>query len=108
MPTLRRWSIVLLTTLFPYGRAVGLGSSLKSSASLKGLALASLAPVATCVVLGPLGVGLGAFAAVSAAALGWWLMRLLPGLTGDCYGAGCELTEMLVLVAAAVLAYALA
>ena len=45
--------------------------------------------------------------AAAAWVLGRWLVSLLPGLTGDCYGASCEVVELLVLVAAAPLAYAL-
>jgi len=107
-PTLGRWSIVLLATLFPYGRELGLGAPLKSTATHRSLVVASLVPLAVCVAAVPIGLGFGVLTVVGTLAFGWWLMRLLPGLTGDCYGAGCELTEALVLVAAAVLAYALA
>jgi adenosylcobinamide-GDP ribazoletransferase len=107
-PTLGRWSIVLLATLFPYGREIGLGSPLKSTATRPRLAMASVLPVVACIGAGTVGVGLGVLTVLAALMFGWWLMRLLPGLTGDCYGAGCELTEALVLVTAAVLAYALA
>jgi len=106
-PMLGRWTIVLLATLFPYGRAVGLGSGLKRSATPLRLLLASLVPIAVCVGAWPLGPVLGAVAALCAGLLGAWLMRLLPGLTGDCYGAGCELSETAVLVVAASLAYPL-
>jgi adenosylcobinamide-GDP ribazoletransferase len=108
MPTLGRWSIVLLATLYPYGREVGLGSALKGSATRSGLVLASLAPIAASLAFWPMGLALGVFALAWAWLFGVWLMRLLPGLTGDCYGAGCEVTETMVLVAAAALAYALA
>jgi len=106
-PTLGRWSIVLLATLFPYGREIGLGTPLKSTATRPRLALASLVPVIACVAAGTIGIGLGALTLAATLTLGWWLMRLLPGLTGDCYGASCELTEAFVLVTAAMLAYAL-
>ena len=107
-PTLGRWAIVLLAGLFPYGRVVGLGSGLKASATRPKIVLATLLPLGAGVLLWPMGVVLGVLAAVTAVVLGMWLMRLLPGLTGDCYGAGCELTETVVLVAAVALAYALA
>ena len=44
--------------------------------------------------------------ALSATALaaGKWLLRLLPGLTGDCYGAVCEVVETVAWLAAAPLA----
>jgi adenosylcobinamide-GDP ribazoletransferase len=107
-PGLGRWSIVLLATLFPYGRASGLGAPLKAAATPSALALASLAPVAACIVIGPLGLLCGALSALVALGLGRWLMRLLPGLTGDCYGATCEVVETVVLLSAAPLARAMA
>jgi adenosylcobinamide-GDP ribazoletransferase len=108
MPTVGRWSIVLLATLYPYGREVGLGSALKATATVRGLVLASLVPAAACLLVGPMGLAIGVLSLLAAGLFGAWLMRLLPGLTGDCYGAGCEITETIVLVAAATLAYALA
>jgi len=95
-PGLGRWAIVLLATIFPYGRAVGLGSPLKSAATPKALAIASILPLAACAVVGPPGLAAGALTAVTALGLGRWLMRLLPGLTGDCYGAACEVVETVV------------
>jgi adenosylcobinamide-GDP ribazoletransferase len=95
-PGLGRWSIVMLATLFPYGRVEGLGAPLKASATPSVLLLASVLPVAGCVALGPLGVACGGVAALATLFLGRWLMRLLPGLTGDCYGAACEVVETLV------------
>jgi adenosylcobinamide-GDP ribazoletransferase len=107
-PGLGRWSIVLLATVFPYGRPSGLGAPLAAAATPRVLALASLLPLAGCVVLGPVGILCGVLAAVVALGLGWWLMRLLPGLTGDCYGAACEVVEATVWLSAAPLARVLA
>ncbi len=103
-PTLGRWSIVLLATLFPYGRESGLGAPLKVAATRRALLLASLLPLAGCLTLGPVGVLCGLVASVVALGLGRWLMRLLPGLTGDSYGAACELVEATVWLSAAPLA----
>jgi adenosylcobinamide-GDP ribazoletransferase len=107
-PGLGRWSIVLLATFFPYGRPAGLGAPLKASATPRALALGSLLPIAACLALGLLGTACGALAVVAALALGRCLMRLLPGLTGDCYGAVCEIVETLVWLCAAPLARGLA
>ena len=103
-PTLGRWAIVLLATLFPYGRERGLGAPLKAAATPRTLAVASLLPLAGCLALGPVGVLCGLIASVVALGLGRWLMRLLPGLTGDSYGAACELVEATVWLTAAPLA----
>jgi adenosylcobinamide-GDP ribazoletransferase len=106
-PTLGRWAIVLLATVFPYGRPSGLGAPLKAAATPVNLALASLAPVLVCAILWPAGPVLALVAAGTALLLGRWLVSLLPGLTGDCYGAGCEVVETMVWLAAAPLAHAL-
>jgi adenosylcobinamide-GDP ribazoletransferase len=107
-PGLGRWSIAFVSTVFAYGRPSGLGAPLKAAASRPALARASLLPALVCLVFWPLGPILGAVAVATAWLLGRWLMRLLPGLTGDCYGAICELVETVVLVGAAPLAHALA
>jgi adenosylcobinamide-GDP ribazoletransferase len=107
-PGLGRWSIVALATAFPYGRPHGLGAPLKASATPRALGLASLLPIAACLAAGLVGTACGLLTIVAALALGRWLMRLLPGLTGDCYGAVCEITETLVWLCAAPLARGLA
>jgi adenosylcobinamide-GDP ribazoletransferase len=101
-PGLGRWAIVLLAAVFPYGRPGGLGAPLKLAATPLNLALASVVPAAACLVAGPVGVAAAAVAAVAALGIGRWLMRLLPGLTGDCYGAVCEVVETVVWVGGAV------
>jgi adenosylcobinamide-GDP ribazoletransferase len=103
-PGLGRWAIVLLATTFPYGRKEGLGAPLKAAAKPGTLAIATVVPAAACVLVGPVGVACGIAASVLALALGRWLMHLLPGLTGDCYGAVCEVVETIVWLGAAPLA----
>jgi adenosylcobinamide-GDP ribazoletransferase len=102
-PGLGRWAIVLLATVYPYGRTDGLGAPLKAAATPKALVLASVAPVVACGLIGPTGIVGGVLAAVTALAFGRWLLRLLPGLTGDCYGATCELVETVVWLSGALL-----
>lgn len=101
-PTLGRWSIVLLATVFPYGRASGLGSPLKAAATPAAFAVATMVPLVACAVDGPVGWASGAVALVAALGIGRWLLRLLPGLTGDCYGAVCEVVELLAWLTGAV------
>jgi adenosylcobinamide-GDP ribazoletransferase len=100
-PTLGRWSIVLLATVFPYGRPTGLGAPLKAAATPRNFVLASVLPVLACAALWPSGPLVGLLALCVAVLVGRWLASLLPGLTGDCYGAGCEVVETVVLLAAA-------
>jgi adenosylcobinamide-GDP ribazoletransferase len=103
-PGLGRWAIVLVAAAFPYGRIQGLGAPLKVAATPRAVVLGTLAPLITGVLLGPVGLISGAIAALVALGMGRWLMRLLPGLTGDCYGAICELVETSVWLGGALLA----
>ena len=54
-------------------------------------------------MLGLPGLIAGGLSAILALGIGRWLMRLLPGLTGDCYGAVCELVETVVWLTGGVL-----
>lgn len=106
-PTLGRWAIVVLAWAFPYGRPSGMGEPLKNAATARVVTIASIVPVTACLVAWPSGPVLGILALVVALLVGRWLTSLLPGLTGDCYGAGCEVVETAVWLAAAPLAKAL-
>lgn len=99
-PLLGRWSILIVAASFPYGRPAGLGAPVKAAAGRRLLLIASALPLGIAAGVGPAGIGLLLLALVGALLLGWWLSRLLPGLTGDCYGATCEWVEMLVLLGA--------
>jgi adenosylcobinamide-GDP ribazoletransferase len=103
-PVLGRWAIVLLATAFPPGRTTGLGAPVKAAASPKLFAVASAVPLAVSLAIGPAGVWLLAASGGTALLIGWWLCRVLPGLTGDCYGAACECVESVVLLLAGALA----
>ncbi len=103
-PTVGRWAIVLMATAFPYGRAVGLGSPLKATATPRILLISSVVPILISVVMGPVGIAAATVAIIGAYLFGRWLVGLLPGLTGDCYGAACEVTEMLVWLTGALIA----
>jgi adenosylcobinamide-GDP ribazoletransferase len=103
-PLLGRWAIVLAASAFPYARTNGLGGPLKTAATPRALLLASVVPFVVCIGLGPAGLGLLALAGSLAGLLGWWLCRLLRGLTGDCYGAICECVEVVVWLVASPLA----
>jgi len=106
-PTLGRWTIVVLAATFPYGRPSGLGLPLKQGATPPTLALASIVPLALCALVWPGGPLLTVLALCVALGLGRWLMSMLPGLTGDCYGAVCEVVETVVWLAAAPLSRAI-
>jgi len=102
-PTLGRCGVTLAVVAFPYGRAAGLGRDIKDHAHASQAAAALLTAIAVvgivCSVLQDLGVA----AALVSAAVVWWLasqfvLRRIPGMTGDTYGAINMLIEASVLL----------
>ena len=84
---------------FAYVRKEGLGAAFQAGTNrwqvVFGLATAA---AAGGLLLGPAGpLLLGAAIAVSLG-LGWWVSRMLGGMTGDTYGAVNELAEVAVLL----------
>jgi adenosylcobinamide-GDP ribazoletransferase len=98
-PTLSRWAMTLVIFLFPYTRSQGLGRDIKDQVSFKQILVATIITLLVVVLVNP-GYGLIAFLCVAAVS---WLaahlvLRLLPGLTGDVYGAINEIGEVIVLL----------
>ena len=98
-PLLGRWGMAVAVVAFPYARAEGLGRTMKDHASWLQASLAS----ATAVLAAWLAGGqLGLLALLLSGSLMWIVARFvltrLPGLTGDIYGALCQLLEVLVLL----------
>jgi adenosylcobinamide-GDP ribazoletransferase len=94
-PVLGRWAILLAAFLFPAARPTGSGARLKTAVSARALAVATLVPLVACAALWPAGPIIGLAVTGLVWQLGRWLTRLLGGLTGDCYGALCEVAEAL-------------
>ena len=105
-PMLSRWSMVMLLQLFPYVRAMGLGSPFHENTRKPWIAagFALLVAAGASIALGGIGAA-GIIVGVSllAALVGWKMTRILGGLTGDIYGATNEIVEATVLMAAAAL-----
>jgi len=100
-PAIARWAVTPLVVLFPYARPEGLGRAFHGAgrrelAIAAAIAAAAVAALGTRLLLPTLGAGLLVMA------MGWWLSRRLGGLTGDIYGAGIEMAELIVLVLAEV------
>jgi adenosylcobinamide-GDP ribazoletransferase len=98
-PVLGRWGMALAIVLFPYARTEGLGRSMKDHAGWREIALATLTAGAACW----LAAGERGLLALVVAFVATWLaarftLARLPGLTGDIYGAICEIVELLVLL----------
>ena len=100
IPTLGRWAISLALVSFPYARETGLGRAMKDEAGAAERLLATAFALIVAIIAGGW-LGLVAMAAV---ALTVWLgskyvMKRIPGLTGDIYGTLCEISEVVVLLA---------
>ncbi len=99
-PILGRWAMIYAITRFPAARTEGLGSSVQGR-----LRLAHLAGISAVVALPVIGIagvsGICGFllAGTGAHILGRWWTHELGGLTGDTYGAICEIIEVIALAA---------
>jgi adenosylcobinamide-GDP ribazoletransferase len=98
-PVLGRWAISLAIVAFPYARPEGLGKIMKDNAGWKEAGLAT----AFMLLVAVLAASFYGLAACSVAVLVgllavWFTLRRIPGLTGDIYGALCELVETAVLL----------
>ncbi len=98
IPTLSRWGMSLAVITFPYGRPKGLGRAIKDNATWKELLLATL--IAGLVAwftfhwLGLIALGV---AAVTVALIAAFILKRIPGMTGDIYGAINEIVEVVLL-----------
>jgi len=97
-PTLGRWAIVYGIWAFPPARPGGMGSLFKEHSGLRELVLATMLALIVALLLFHLwGLAILGGLWLTVALLGWALTRALGGLTGDTYGALCEISEVLVL-----------
>ena len=105
-PTLSRWAMVVCLGAFPYVRQQGLGSPFHQVGAKPATVAAALTALAASLILGGFG-GLGLLVGVTvlAWAAGWIMTRAFGGLTGDCYGAVNEVSEVAVLAGAVALAH---
>ena len=97
-PTLGRWVMAYGIWAFPSARPGGMGSIFKEHSRLRALALATALALVVALLLFHLwGLAILGSLWLMVALLGWTLTRALGGLTGDTYGALCEISEVLVL-----------
>ncbi len=100
--TTGRWMLTTAMARFPYARPQGLGGMWHAQVTRRSWWAATAVTLAIALLWPEARL----WAALAAGALaGWWLARWasrrIPGLTGDVYGGLAELTESVVLVAAA-------
>ncbi|MCS7061285.1 MAG: adenosylcobinamide-GDP ribazoletransferase [Anaerolineae bacterium] len=98
-PTVGRWIMGLAIYAFPNARPGGMGATMRAGLERRHLAIATLLVLPVLVGLGwqavpAFGVALGA----ALLAGRWAAARLGGGLTGDVYGALCELAELICLL----------
>lgn len=99
-PVLGRWADTYGIFRFPPAREGGLGREFQAQARRGDFAISTASAALLAIVLaGPRGLlALALVWAVSSALARWWT-RDLGGLTGDTYGALCEIAEVVTLAA---------
>jgi adenosylcobinamide-GDP ribazoletransferase len=103
-PAVGRWAMVLAIHSFPAARSGGMGDLIKQHSGHRELLVATAtALTAAGVGLGIAGLAVAALAAGMGLLLGRLLASRLGGLTGDVYGAICELVELATLILLGVL-----
>lgn len=107
-PSLARWGMTLSIFAFPYAREEGLGRTMKDRTGVGQVLLASAITLGVSwVVGGVFGVALAIVAVLAVWLFCRFVLRLVPGMTGDTYGALSELIELVVLLAYAVPGFAI-
>jgi adenosylcobinamide-GDP ribazoletransferase len=99
-PVISRWILCCLICIFPSAKTSGMGFGVKKDASYPAFLTAtiiSLLIIVLCVgiVGGPL---LLLTSLICTGLIGLIMYRLFGGLTGDCYGALLEISEVLILL----------
>lgn len=98
-PVLGRWGMAVAVVAFPYARAEGLGRTMKDHAGWTQALLASaIAASAAWITAGALGLIILLLSGALMFLVVRFALTRLPGLTGDIYGALCELLEVFVLL----------
>ncbi len=98
-PVFGRWALSFAVIAFPYARAEGMGRVIKDNSRWPQLSLASLITLVIAWFVGQW-IGFVVFGLAVITSFLWlkYVLRLIPGLTGDIYGATCVVIEVLVLV----------
>lgn len=92
---LGRWAMVYGAFLWPAAKERGMGSLFKAHGQGKGFALATITAVIFSLLFGVWGLALLVGIWLATTFLSRAIARQLGGLTGDTYGALCEIDEVL-------------
>ena len=98
-PVFGRWGTSIAVFAYPYAREKGMGRDMKDNTRWQQVILATLVSALAAWFF----AGWTGFLAFAIAGIVFWLgasfiLRRIPGLTGDSYGALCELIELVVLI----------
>lgn len=98
-PVFGRWALSFAVVAFPYARPEGMGRVIKDNSHWPQLLLASFTTLVIAWFVGQW-FGLIVLGLVFIISFLWlrYVLRLIPGLTGDIYGATCVMIEALVLI----------
>lgn len=98
-PVLGRWAITLAVVFFPYARDKGMGRGIKNNARWTQALFATITTLAAAWLLAQWS-GIAVCALVIAVMLAWleFVRQRIPGMTGDIYGATCEIIEVTALI----------
>jgi adenosylcobinamide-GDP ribazoletransferase len=96
-PVMGRWAMVLAVYSFPYARQEGIGSFFRDGLTIQHISIATLIAfvIASRLDFAMLMISMFCFTWLFGK---WSASRLDGGITGDVYGAICELTELLCLL----------
>jgi adenosylcobinamide-GDP ribazoletransferase len=102
-PVAGRWAMVMAAAVFPRASDTGMASRFANGFGQNQLIAASITAlvvlIAVSLVAGWRVLLAGALTPLLVFGLGTWAVRRLGGLTGDIYGAICELVELVCLIA---------
>jgi adenosylcobinamide-GDP ribazoletransferase len=98
-PVIGRWVLSIAIFAYPYAREKGLGRDMKDNVRWPQVVLATvLAVLAAWFLAGWTGLLAFALAGIVLWLGAGFILRRIPGLTGDSYGALCELAELAALL----------
>ncbi len=98
-PIMGRWAITMAVVFYPYARERGMGRDIKEHAKGFQAFFATLSALGIAWLTAQW-TGIAASALAMAVMLGWldFVRKRIPGLTGDIYGATCEIVELSVII----------
>jgi adenosylcobinamide-GDP ribazoletransferase len=98
-PIMGRWAITMAIVFFPYARERGLGRDIKDNARWPQALFATITALVFSWLIAQWS-GVAASALAMAVMLGWldFVRKRIRGLTGDIYGATCEIVELSVII----------